>query len=66
MAQLATYGIMATVDNLLITNGSQQALDLISKLLINRGDHIPEESPTYLGAPQAFDLMGAEYVPVPI
>ena len=66
MAQLATYGIMATVDNLLITNGSQQALDLISKLLINRGDRILVESPTYLGALQAFDLMGAEYVTVPI
>ncbi len=46
--------------------GSQQALDLIAKLLINRGDRILVESPTYLGALQAFDLMGAEYVTVPI
>jgi len=66
VAQMEKYGIGATVDNVLITNGSQQALDLISKLLINRGDRILVESPTYLGALQAFDLMGAEYVTVPI
>src|SRR5215471_13689895 len=66
VAQMAKYGIVATIDNVLITNGSQQALDLIAKLLINRGDRILVESPTYLGALQAFDLMGAEYVTVPI
>src|SRR6516225_3082072 len=66
VAQMAKYGILATVDNILVTSGSQQALDLISKLLINRGDRILVESPTYLGALQAFDLMGAEYVTVPI
>jgi 2-aminoadipate transaminase len=64
--QMARYGILATTDNVLITSGSQQALDLIAKLLINRGDRILAESPTYLGALQAFDLMGAEYVTVPI
>jgi 2-aminoadipate transaminase len=62
---MARYGILASVDNVLITSGSQQALDLIAKLLINRGDRILVESPTYLGALQAFDLMGAEYVTVP-
>ena len=66
VAQMAKYGILATVDNVLITSGSQQALDLIAKLFINRGDRILVESPTYLGALQAFDLMGAEYVTVPI
>ena len=63
---MVRYGILASVDNVLITSGSQQALDLIAKLLINRGDRILVESPTYLGALQAFDLMGAEYVTVPI
>jgi 2-aminoadipate transaminase len=66
VAQMARYGIIATIDNVLITSGSQQALDLIAKLLINRGDRILVESPTYLGALQAFDLMGAEYVTVPV
>ena len=66
VAHMARYGIVATVDNVLITSGSQQALDLIAKLFINRGDRILVESPTYLGALQAFDLIGAEYVTVPI
>ncbi|HTV65657.1 MAG TPA: PLP-dependent aminotransferase family protein [Bryocella sp.] len=66
VAHMARYGILAGVDNVLITSGSQQALDLIAKLLINRGDRILAESPTYVGALQAFDLMGAEYVTVPI
>ncbi len=64
--QMSRYGILASVDNVMITSGSQQALDLISKLFINRGDRILVESPSYLGALQAFDLMGAEYVTVPI
>jgi 2-aminoadipate transaminase len=66
VAHMARYGILAGVDNVLITSGSQQALDLIAKLLINRGDRILVESPTYVGALQAFDLMGAEYVTVPV
>src|SRR6516162_3205986 len=66
VAQMEKYGIGATVDNVLITNGSQQALDLIAKLLINRGDRILVESPTYLGALQAFDMMGAEYATVSV
>ena len=66
VGHMARYGILASVDNVMITSGSQQALDLIAKLLINRGDRILVESPTYVGALQAFDLMGAEYVTVPI
>src|SRR6201998_2077677 len=62
---LARYGILSTADNVLITSGSQQALDLIGKLLINRGDRILVEAPTYLGALQAFTVYGADYVSVP-
>jgi len=65
-AHTARYGIMATPENVLITSGSQQALDLIGKLLINRGDRILVEAPTYLGALQAFTVYGADYVSVPI
>ena len=57
-------GIQVTADNILITSGSQQALDLIGKVFINRGDRILVESPTYLGALQAWNAYGAEYVPV--
>jgi 2-aminoadipate transaminase len=63
---LQRYGILATPDNVMLTSGSQQALDLIAKLLINRGDRILVEAPTYLGALQAFNVFGAEYVTVPI
>jgi len=59
------YGIKAKPENVLITSGSQQALDLIGKLLINPGDRVLVEAPTYLGALQAFDVYGAEYVSVP-
>ncbi|MCJ7623667.1 MAG: PLP-dependent aminotransferase family protein [Anaerolineaceae bacterium] len=58
------YGINISVDNILITSGSQQALDLIGKVFINPGDHILVESPTYLGALQAWNGWGAEYITV--
>ena len=63
---MSRYGIVASVENVLITSGSQQALDLIGKLLVNPGDRLLVEAPTYLGALQAFDVYGAEYVSVPI
>lgn len=61
----ARYGICVTPDNILITSGSQQALDLLGSIFINPGDHILVESPTYLGALQAWNAYGAEYVTVP-
>ncbi|HEY7616024.1 MAG TPA: PLP-dependent aminotransferase family protein, partial [Terriglobales bacterium] len=63
---LARYGILAKTENVLITSGSQQALDLIGKLLINSGDRVLVEAPTYLGALQAFNVYGAQYIPVPV
>jgi len=63
---MARYGIVVNIDNVLITSGSQQALDLIGKILINRGENILVEEPTYLGALQAFSMYGAQYVSVPI
>lgn len=62
---IARYGIKAKSENVLITSGSQQALDLIGKLLINAGDRVLVEAPTYLGALQAFNVYGADYVSVP-
>ncbi len=61
----ARFGLEVTPDNILITSGSQQALDLLGRILINRGDRILVESPTYLGALQAWNAYGAEYVAVP-
>ena len=64
--QMARYGIQVQEDNILLTSGSQQALDLIGKLLINPGDKILTERPTYLGALQAWNSYQARYVTVPI
>jgi len=60
----ARYSVEVTTDNILITSGSQQALDFIGRLFINRGDYIVTESPTYLGALQAWNSYGAQYIPV--
>lgn len=49
-------GLDISADNILITNGSQQALDLLGKVLLNEGDPIAIENPGYLGAIQAFSL----------
>lgn len=48
-------GVDLDIDNILITNGSQQALDLISRLFLNPGDRLLSARPTYLGALQAFN-----------
>jgi 2-aminoadipate transaminase len=65
-SNMARYGIRAKLENVMITSGAQQALDLIGKLFIDRGDRVLVEAPTYLGALQAFNAYGAEYISVPI
>lgn len=50
------HGLDIHADDILITTGSQQALELIGKVLINKGDGIVIEEPGYLGAIQAFTL----------
>lgn len=51
--------------NVLITTGSQQALDLLGKVLIDPGSRVLVETPTYLGALQAFSLSEPTFVSVP-
>ena len=60
------YGVPAEQENILITNGSQQALDLIGKMFINPGDVILTEGPTYLGAIQSLRAYQARFVTVPL
>jgi len=60
----ARYGIVVEPENILITSGSQQALDLIGKVFVNPGDHLLVEKPTYVGALQAWNAYQAEYVTV--
>ncbi|MFC1877337.1 PLP-dependent aminotransferase family protein [Thermodesulfobacteriota bacterium] len=55
-------GIQASPENVFISSGSQGVLDAVGKTLISKGDKIGVESPTYLGAIQAFDPYEPEYV----
>lgn len=52
---MTRLGAPCTMDNILITNGSQQGLDFIAKLLLSPGDTALVTAPTYLGALQAFN-----------
>lgn len=61
----ATFGIKTNLENVQLTSGSQQALDLIGMLFIDPGDKVVVENPTYLGALQAWNAYGAEYITVP-
>ncbi|MBC8394300.1 MAG: PLP-dependent aminotransferase family protein [Deltaproteobacteria bacterium] len=54
------------VDNILITSGSQQGLDLLGKTLLNDGDGLIIEEPGYLGAIQAFSLYKPTFLPVSV
>lgn len=59
-------GFNVDPDQILITHGSQQALDLFGKIFINPGDHVAVERPTFLGALQAWKAYQAEYLTVPV
>lgn len=65
-AQDSTLEAPIGAENVFMTSGSQQALDLLGKLFINRGDYVLVESPTYLGALQAWNAYGAQYISVPV
>ncbi|WMW23192.1 PLP-dependent aminotransferase family protein [Methanolobus mangrovi] len=63
---LEKSGLKIDPDEILITNGSQQSLDLIGKVFLNKGDRVIIESPGYLGAIQAFSLFEPEFSNVPL
>jgi 2-aminoadipate transaminase len=54
------------VEDILVTNGSQQGLDLLGKIYINEGDPVIIEEPGYLGAIQAFSIFRPGFHPVPV
>jgi 2-aminoadipate transaminase len=64
--RLSRFGMPCGPDDLLVTNGSQQALDLMGKVFLNPGDTVLVETPTYLGALQAFNQYQATYAIVPM
>lgn len=63
---MAKYGIQHSPDNILITTGSQQALDLIGKIFIDPGSPVVTGRPTYLGAIQAWRAYEAEFITIPL
>ncbi len=64
--RLSNQGIATDASNIIITNGSQQGLDLVGKLFINPGDVVLTEHPTYLGLIQSFTTYGANFCSLPI
>jgi len=59
-------GLDVSADEILITNGSQQALDLIGKVFLDKADAIAIERPAYLGAIQAFSAYEPRFCAVPL
>ena len=58
----ARFGIVVQPENILITSGSQQALDLLGKVFLDPGDRVIVERPTYLGALQAWNAYQCEFL----
>jgi 2-aminoadipate transaminase len=63
--RLGARGLPTDPDDVLVTSGSQQALTLIAAVLIEPGDAVLVEEPSYLAALQCFQMAGARCVPVP-
>jgi 2-aminoadipate transaminase len=63
---MSKYDIWVELDNILLTNGSQQALDLLGKVFVEPGACLMTSAPTYLGALQAWNAYEGEYCTVPL
>jgi 2-aminoadipate transaminase len=61
----ARHGLAIGAEDLVITGGSQQGLDLYARVFLDPGDVVALENPSYLGAIQAFDAFEPSYLPVP-
>lgn len=64
--RLARRGIAATPEEILLTTGSQQGLDLLGKVLLRRSAAVVVEAPSYVGALQAFSAHEPRYITVPM
>ena len=65
-AFMANKGATVSPEGLIVTTGSQQALDLIGKTMISPGDKVIVEAPTFLATIQCFRLYGAQIIGAPI
>ncbi|CAN7384208.1 PLP-dependent aminotransferase family protein [Variovorax paradoxus] len=65
-AFMKTKGVDVDASGLIVTTGSQQALDLLGKTMISPGDKVIVEGPTFLATIQCFRLYGAQLISAPI
>lgn len=65
-AFMGSKGVSVAADGLIVTTGSQQALDLLGKTMIDPGDKVIVEGPTFLATIQCFRLYGADLVSAPV
>jgi 2-aminoadipate transaminase len=65
-AYMAGRGVTISPEQVLITTGSQQGIDLLARLFLDPGDCVAMEEPGYLGAITAFRAFGAEILPLPL
>lgn len=61
--ELAALGLDTAPERVLVLSGSQQGIDLVAKLVVDRGTRVAVESPAYLAALQVFRFFGAELMP---
>lgn len=69
--ELAAYlsrvrAVSCQPEQVIIVNGSQQGIDLVTRVLIDRGDDVCIEDPGYIGAQKAFEAQGANILPIPV
>jgi 2-aminoadipate transaminase len=65
-ALMAEEGVEGEADRVLVTNGAQQALDLVAKVFVDPGDPIVVEAPAYVGALSAFSAYQPRFVQIPL
>src|SRR6185295_5013414 len=63
-SRMQTQGVATTTDNVMITTGSQQGIDLVSKIFLEPGDTVVIENPCYLAAIQTFSGYEASFIPI--
>jgi len=64
--RIKNQGIASTTENIFITSGSQQALEITSRMLIESGNYVITEEPTYSGALSIFNALRAKIIGVPL
>ncbi|MBL4934861.1 PLP-dependent aminotransferase family protein [Clostridium sp. YIM B02515] len=64
--RMSVAGVKASVDNIMITSGSQQGLEFSAKIFVDKGDIIICESPSYLGALNAFKAYQPTFIEIPM